>query len=114
VGYINSILSQYGNNDIAYKLLVQETYPSWLYSIKHNATTIWERWDGWTEAGGFQDPWMNSFNHYSLGSVGKWMFQSAAGIDTDEGEPGFKKIIIRPMPDPELRPYARKDPMNSA
>ena len=98
VGFINSILTQYGYNDIAYRLVLQDTYPSWGYSIKYNATTVWERWDGWTKEKGFQDPGMNSFNHYSLGSVGRWMFQSVAGIDTDEENVGFKKIIIRPNP----------------
>jgi len=64
--------------------------------VKHGATTIWERWDGWTPEKGFQDPGMNSFNHYSLGSCGEWMFSSLAGIDTDG--PGFKKIMICPTP----------------
>ena len=98
VGFLNPILTEYGHNDVAYKLILQETYPSWGYSVKHNATTIWERWDGWTKEKGFQDPHMNSFNHYSLGSVGRWLFQSVAGIDTDEKSVGFDKIIIRPNP----------------
>lgn len=90
------ILSQYGHNDLAYKLLLQDTYPSWCFCIKNNATTIWERWDGWTPEHGFQDPAMNSFNHYSLGSVGRWFYQYMAGIDIEEGEIGFKKIVIKP------------------
>ena len=98
MGILTPILTQYGHNDVAYKLLLQETYPSWGYSIKYNATTIWERWDGWTKEKGFQDPAMNSFNHYSLGSVGRWLFQSVAGIDTDDKHPGFRKIVIRPHP----------------
>ena len=102
VGYINTILTQYGHSDVAYRLLLQDTYPSWGYSIKYNATTIWERWDGWTKEKGFQDPGMNSFNHYSLGSVGRWMFQSVAGIDTDDKGVGFKKIIIKPNPEKGL------------
>ena len=91
-------MTQYGHNDVAYKLLLQDTYPSWGYSIKYNATTIWERWDGWTKEKGFQDPGMNSFNHYSFGSIGRWLFQSVAGIDTDEKSVGFEKIIIKPNP----------------
>ena len=55
---------------------MQDTFPSWLFSVKHGATTIWERWDGWTPEKGFQDPGMNSFNHYSLGSCGEWLFDS--------------------------------------
>jgi alpha-L-rhamnosidase len=90
------VLTQAGKVGTAFKLLLQDTFPSWLFSVKNGATTIWERWDGWTPEKGFQDPGMNSFNHYSLGSCGEWMFSTMAGIDTDG--PGFKKIIIRPTP----------------
>ncbi|MCD9021362.1 alpha-L-rhamnosidase [Cohnella silvisoli] len=96
VGYLMPVLSGIGRTDLAYRLLLQENYPSWLYSVSHGATTIWERWDGWTEEKGFQTPDMNSFNHYSLGSVGEWLFRHAAGIDTDDQEVGFKQIVIRP------------------
>jgi alpha-L-rhamnosidase len=65
-------------------------------TIRHDATTIWERWDGWTEERGFQDPDMNSFNHYSLGSVGEWLYRSVAGIDLDPDRPGYEHIVIRP------------------
>ncbi len=98
VGYLCPVLTQIGRLDIAYKLLLNETYPSWGYSIRHGATTIWERWNGWTEQAGFEDPGMNSFNHYSLGSVGQWLYQSVAGIDFDPDKPGFKGIIIHPQP----------------
>ncbi|MGE5611286.1 MAG: alpha-L-rhamnosidase C-terminal domain-containing protein, partial [Bacillota bacterium] len=81
-----------------YTLLNQDTFPSWLYSIKQGATTIWERWDGWTKEKGFQDPGMNSFNHYSLGSVGEWMFATVAGIDLDAAVAGYKHVVIRPLP----------------
>ncbi|XEC96149.1 family 78 glycoside hydrolase catalytic domain [Paenibacillus tarimensis] len=96
VGYLLPALSENGLNDLAYTLLHQDTFPSWLYSVKHGATTIWERWDGWTEERGFQDAGMNSFNHYSLGSVGEWLFRYAAGIDADPRQPGFKHTLIRP------------------
>jgi alpha-L-rhamnosidase len=96
LSYLLPALTQTGNLDVAYRLLNNETFPSWGYSIKNGATTIWERWDGWTEDKGFQDPGMNSFNHYAFGSVGRWMFGTVAGIDT-EG-PGYKRIIIRPQP----------------
>jgi len=96
VSYLLPVLTQAGKIDTAFKLFLQDSFPSWLFSVKHGATTIWERWDGWTPDKGFQNPGMNSFNHYSLGSCGEWMFSSLAGIDTDE--PGFKKIIIRPTP----------------
>ncbi len=83
---------------MAYTLLTQEAFPSWMYSIKHGATTIWERWDGWTEHNGFQTPSMNSFNHYSLGSVGEWMFRYMAGLEADPAQPGFRRAIVRPLP----------------
>jgi len=98
VGYLCPTLTEFGHNDVAYRLLQTDTFPSWGYSIKYNATTIWERWDGWTKEKGFQDPGMNSFNHYSLGSVGRWLYQSVAGIDTDNTEVGFKKVVIKPHP----------------
>ena len=66
--------------------------------MKHGATTIWERWDGWTPEKGFQNPGMNSFNHYSLGSCGEWMFETVAGIDVDPDHPGFAHFMIRPRP----------------
>jgi alpha-L-rhamnosidase len=96
LSYLLPALSQTDNLDVAYRLLNNETFPSWGYSIKNGATTIWERWDGWTEDKGFQDPGMNSFNHYAFGSVGRWMFGVVAGIDTDG--PGYKRIIIDPQP----------------
>ena len=96
LSYLLPALTQTGNLDVAYRLLNNETFPSWGYSIKNGATTIWERWDGWTEEKGFQDPGMNSFNHYAFGSVGRWMFGVVAGIDSDG--PGYKRIIIDPQP----------------
>jgi alpha-L-rhamnosidase len=96
VGYLCPVLTEAGYPDVAYRLLENETYPSWGYTIKNGATTIWERWDGWTEENGFQSPNMNSFNHYSLGSVGEWLYRYVAGIDA--ASPGFGHILIRPLP----------------
>jgi alpha-L-rhamnosidase len=98
VGHLTPTLTREGYVDVAYKLLLQETFPGWLYSVKNGATTIWERWDGWTKEKGFQDPGMNSFNHYSLGSVGEWLYGTVAGIDLDPETPAYKHIIIRPRP----------------
>ncbi|MBD0378682.1 glycoside hydrolase family 78 protein [Paenibacillus sedimenti] len=103
VGYLLPALTDHHKLDVAYTLLTQEDFPSWMYSIKHGATTIWERWDGWTDHNGFQTPSMNSFNHYSLGSVGEWMFRYMAGIEADPAEPGFKHTIIRPRPGGRLK-----------
>jgi alpha-L-rhamnosidase len=95
VSYLLPVLTQAGKADTAYGLLQQDTFPSWLFSVKHGATTIWERWDGWTPENGFQDPGMNSFNHYSLGSCGEYLFGYIGGIRP--ASPGFKTILIDPM-----------------
>jgi alpha-L-rhamnosidase len=95
VSYLLPVLSQAGKADTAYQLLLQDTFPSWLFSVKHGATTIWERWDGWTPEKGFQDPEMNSFNHYSLGSCGEYLFGGIGGIQP--ASPGYKTILIQPM-----------------
>ncbi|MBN2578072.1 MAG: glycoside hydrolase family 78 protein [Pirellulales bacterium] len=87
-------LSRFGRTPTAYALALSEKFPSWGFTVKHGATSIWERWDGWTPEKGFQDPGMNSFAHYAFGAVGQWLFQTMAGIDTQE--PGFQKILIRP------------------
>jgi len=108
VGYLCPVLSEMGYTDVAYRLLMSETFPSWGYSIKHGATTIWERWDGWTEEHGFQDAGMNSFNHYSLGSVGQWLYQYVAGIERDNERPGYQHSIIRPYSGGELT-YAKAE-----
>jgi|694.fasta_scaffold37831_5 alpha-L-rhamnosidase len=91
-------LTKRGRNDLAYGLLESERFPSWIYSINQGATTIWERWDGYVKGRGFQDPSMNSFCHYSIGSVGEWMYRVLLGINPSDQEPGFKKIIIHPQP----------------
>ena len=97
--FLNPVLTRFGKNDIAYKLLLQDTYPSWLYPIKaHGATTIWERWDSMKSDSTFQDPGMTSFNHYAYGAVGDWMYRTIAGIDTRDKEgAGYKGIIIKPQ-----------------
>ncbi len=97
--FLNPVLTRFGRNDVAYKLLLQDTYPSWLYPIKaHGATTMWERWDSMKPDGSFQDPSMTSFNHYAYGAVGDWMYRTIAGIDTKEFEgAGYKNIIIKPQ-----------------
>ncbi|QHS57518.1 family 78 glycoside hydrolase catalytic domain [Mucilaginibacter sp. 14171R-50] len=94
--YLCHALSRFGYADVAYKLLLQDTYPSWLYPIKMGATTIWERWDGIKPDGSFETPTMNSYNHYAYGAIGDWMYRVTSGIDTDPYAPGYKKIIIKP------------------
>ena len=96
--YLCHVLSRYGQLDLAYQLLNQETYPSWLYPVKNGATTIWERWDGIKPDGTFQNPGMNSFNHYAYGAIGDWMYRVVAGIDTDPAAPGYQHVLISPRP----------------
>jgi alpha-L-rhamnosidase len=96
--YILDALEQSGHIDVAYKLLEQETFPSWIFPIKNGATTIWERWDGWTPEKGPQDKGMNSYNHYAYGAVGDWMYHTVAGLELDPTAPGYKKIVFRPRP----------------
>lgn len=95
--YLNHVLTRFGFNDLAFKLLLREEYPSWLYPVKQGATTIWERWDGQKPDGSFQTPGMNSFNHYAYGAIGDWMYRQIAGIDTYEDAPGYKHIKIKPQ-----------------
>ena len=85
-----------GRDYLAYTLLLQQTYPSWLYQVNLGATTMWERWDGWTPAAGFQTIGMNSFNHYSFGAVGEYLYDAVGGISPTS--PGYKTILIQPIP----------------
>ncbi|MBS1508352.1 MAG: family 78 glycoside hydrolase catalytic domain [Bacteroidetes bacterium] len=94
--YLTHVLTRFGYTDVAYQLLLQESYPSWLYPVKLGATTIWERWDGIRTDSTFQTPGMNSFNHYAYGAIGDWLYRAAAGIDTDEEGAGYKHINIHP------------------
>jgi alpha-L-rhamnosidase len=91
-------LSARGHNDDAYRLLLNRRMPSWGYEVDHGATTVWERWDGWVEGRGFQDPGMNSLAHYAIGAVGEWMYSTMLGIRA--GSPGFASVVIEPHPGP--------------
>ena len=104
--YIAHELSRAGYTDVAYDLLLQETYPSWLYPVKMGATTIWERWDGQKTDSTFQDEGMNSFNHYAYGAIGDWMYRTSAGIETLE--PGYRVLSIAPHPSSKLS-YAKAE-----
>jgi alpha-L-rhamnosidase len=98
VAHLLPALTESGHVDVAYRLLHQETCPSWLYPVLHGATTIWERWDGWTEERGFHDPGMNSFNHYAFGAVGEWLYETVAGVRPDPERPGYEHVVIDPRP----------------
>ena len=100
--HLSKVLSDHNQTEIAYKILLQTSYPSWLYPVTRGATTIWERWDGIKPDSTFQTTQMNSFNHYAYGAIGHWLYSEVAGIKTDEYVPGYKKIIIDPHIDPSL------------
>lgn len=95
-------LTENGMNDIAYELLFQRKNPSWIYSIDNGATTIWERWNSYRVDEGLGPNGMNSFNHYAYGSVCEWIWETVAGISSDTKSPGFKHIIMKPIPDKRL------------
>lgn len=91
-------LSDFGYEELAFMLLTRKDYPSWLYPVTQGATTIWERWDGQKPDGTFQNPGMNSFNHYAYGAIGDWLYKYVAGIDFDPEEPGYKHFYLAPHP----------------
>lgn len=95
-------LTENGMADIAYELLFQRKNPSWLYSVDNGATTIWERWNSYMKDKGLGPKGMNSFNHYAYGCVGQWIWETVAGIAADPAQPGFKHIIMQPVPDRRL------------
>ncbi len=98
--WINKALSDNGHSDIAYRLLQQTSYPSWLYSVEQGATTIWERLNSYSNTNGFGgNNQMNSFNHYSFGAVASWMYNHSLGIERDENSPGFKHFFLKPEVD---------------
>ena len=92
-------LTENGMSDVAYTLLYQRKNPSWLYSIDNGATTIWERWNSYMKDQGMGPRGMNSFNHYAYGCVCEWIWETAAGIQSDVAQPGFRHIIMKPVPD---------------
>jgi alpha-L-rhamnosidase len=91
-------LSRAGYDDLAWQLITNRTFPSWLYMVDNGATTIWERWDGYVRGRGFQDPGMNSLNHWAFGAVGEWMWRNIVGLNPDELHPGWKHFVIAPRP----------------
>jgi alpha-L-rhamnosidase len=91
-------LTRYDHDDLAWQLVTNRTFPSWLYMIDNGATTIWERWDGYVRGRGFQDPGMNSFNHWAFGAVGEWIWRNVAGLNPDDTQPGWKHFVVAPKP----------------
>ena len=95
-------LTQNGMADLAYELLFQRRNPSWLYSVDNGATTIWERWNSYMADKGMGPNGMNSFNHYAYGAVCEWIWESVAGIACEPSDPGFRRIVMKPVPDRRL------------
>lgn len=96
-------LSDNGANDLAYTLLLNDDFPSWLYEVKLGATTVWERWNSLLPDGTISGTGMNSLNHYAYGSIVDWMYRNLCGFNPVEAAPGYKQAVLRPMPDPRIR-----------
>lgn len=92
------VLSRFGRHDVAMRLLLNDTYPSWLYTVKQGATTLWERWNSFSHEHGFGDAGMNSFNHYAFGAIGEWLIHFVAGIAPGQSAPAYRHIVFRPQP----------------
>ena len=111
------VLTHHGRLDVAYRLLLQTSPPSWLYAVTQGATTMWERWDGWTETNGFQDAAMNSFNHYAFGAVGEWLYGTVAGLELDPdlspARNAYRRARIQPRP-PRLEDFPNGLPLRYA
>ncbi|MBA2945975.1 alpha-L-rhamnosidase [Streptomyces himalayensis] len=103
VNVLAPVLTEEGCPDLAYKLLHQDALPSWLYSVRNGATTVWERWNSYSGDAGFGPVSMNSFNHYAYGAIMEWMYAYMAGIARDPDSPGFKHFVLQPHIDPTGR-----------
>ncbi len=104
--YLCRVLSNIGANDLAYKLLLNEDFPSWLYAVNLGATTIWERWNSINPDGSISSTGMNSLNHYAYGSIVEWMYRDMCGLNPSTGEDGvqgFRQAVIAPKPDKSLQ-----------
>jgi alpha-L-rhamnosidase len=104
--YLCRVLSNHGANDLAYRLLLNEDYPSWLYAVNLGATTIWERWNSLNLDGTISSTGMNSLNHYAYGSIVEWMYRDMCGLNPSAGDDqltGFRRARIAPKPEPAIR-----------
>jgi alpha-L-rhamnosidase len=97
-GHLLPMLAATGRVELAYTLLLNDDVPSWLWMLRNDATTIWERWDGVQADGSLQDIAMNSFNQPTLGSVGAWLYEGIAGIARDPEGPGYRRFVVHPRP----------------
>ena len=95
-------MTRFGRADLAYHIFLQRDYPGWLFPVQNGATTMWERWNSWTPDAGFGDVNMNSFNHYAYGAIGRWMYDTVAGLALDPERPGYRHVLIAPQPGGDL------------
>ena len=96
VSHLLPVLADHGRTDVAYQVLTQPDYPGWGYMMNKGGTTVWERWDSIRPDGSFQDPGMNSFNHYAMGSVGDFLYRTVGGLSS--ASPGYRSLLIAPKP----------------
>lgn len=96
--FLAPVLTRFGRADAAWRVVKQETYPGWLYTVKQGATTMWERWNSWTKEHGFGPVEMNSFNHYAYGAIGEWLYGTVGGIAPDPAGPGYARLLVHPRP----------------
>lgn len=94
-------LSENGQNQLAYDLLLNEDYPGWLHEVNLGATTVWERWNSLEEDGSISGTGMNSLNHYAYGSIAEWIYRYMCGLNPSIGE--AVKMTIYPMPDQRFK-----------
>jgi alpha-L-rhamnosidase len=97
------VLTRHGFVDVAYRLATSVSYPSWGFQVVNDATTVWEHWDTWHPARGFQSPRMNSFNHFAFASIGSWLYRWVAGIRPDPADPGYRTVVLSPHPHASVR-----------
>ena len=95
------VLTRFGRTS-RLRVLLSDEYPGWLFPVPNGATTMWERWNGWTPDKGFGDAGMNSFNHYAYGAIGRWMYDTIAGLRIDPDAPGYRRLIVQPEPGGDL------------
>ena len=115
--WLCEVLTRIGDDDLAYRLLLQTELPSWLYPITMGATTIWERWDAMLPDGAINPGEMTSFNHYAYGAVGAWLYERVAGLRQHDAAPGWRRFVVEPHPGGGLRqakavvetPYGRAE-----
>jgi len=106
--FINRVLAENEREDLAYAVLFKDTYPSWFFSINQGATTMWERWNSYSHEDGFGPVGMNSFNHYAYGAIGQWLYEHVAGLAPDPERPGYKHILLQPLPHEPLTSASAK------